>query len=69
MVKPCHNCLDRKLYCHVSCEKYKEFRNEMDEINKKKDQERAVVGAAIAGYRNRGANYKKEHMKGRYRRT
>ncbi len=41
----------------------------MDEINKKKDQERAVVGAAIAGYRNRGANYKKEHMKGRYRRT
>lgn len=31
---PCKDCPDRKLKCHGSCERYKEYREYLDNINK-----------------------------------
>lgn len=35
MTKYCLNCSDRKLYCHVKCEKYSMMKQEREQINKK----------------------------------
>ena len=34
MKSPCLNCEERKLKCHATCEKYKEFTDEGDAIRK-----------------------------------
>ena len=35
MIKaPCKGCEDRVLYCHATCEKYLEYRERVDELNK-----------------------------------
>ena len=34
MKSPCLNCEERKLKCHTTCEKYKEFTDEGDAIKK-----------------------------------
>lgn len=34
---PCKNCGDRFIGCHGKCEKYKAWRAEYDEINKKRN--------------------------------
>lgn len=31
---PCKDCADRKINCHSTCEKYKEFRAYKDSLNK-----------------------------------
>lgn len=36
---PCMNCQDRVLGCHSKCEKYKIFRAELDEINRKRRED------------------------------
>lgn len=33
---PCMECKDRKIYCHDRCDRYKNFCNEKDKINKAK---------------------------------
>lgn len=30
----CYGCKKRKLYCHLSCESYLEYRKKLDEINR-----------------------------------
>ncbi len=32
---PCRDCGDRKVGCHGTCEKYKEWKVQNDELNKK----------------------------------
>lgn len=32
---PCHNCSDRHEGCHSDCSKYKEYKNQMDQLHKK----------------------------------
>lgn len=36
---PCMNCQDRVLGCHSQCERYKGFRAELDEINRKRRED------------------------------
>lgn len=31
---PCLNCEDRQIGCHAVCEKYIQFRKELDEVNR-----------------------------------
>lgn len=33
---PCYKCFDRVLNCHADCEKYKNYREELDKLNKDK---------------------------------
>lgn len=30
---PCRNCADRNISCHSSCEKYVDFRKQLDDFN------------------------------------
>ena len=30
MTAPCQNCIDRRLGCHAGCEKYRDYRDQMD---------------------------------------
>lgn len=32
----CYNCQDRCVGCHANCEKYKQFKMEREELNKRK---------------------------------
>lgn len=40
MICPCKDCQDRKIGCHSSCIKYKEFHEEREEIREVKALER-----------------------------
>lgn len=33
---PCRECDDRQVGCHINCEKYKEFKDELEKISKAK---------------------------------
>lgn len=36
MNAPCYNCDERYIGCHDSCEKYREYKSKVGEINQKK---------------------------------
>ena len=36
---PCKNCEQRQLECHAHCKNYKEYREEIDYMNRKKQEE------------------------------
>lgn len=38
----CKNCNDRKLGCHATCEKYKEYKTKTDEMNRKIRNEKVL---------------------------
>ena len=38
----CYNCNKRALGCHSVCADYKEYREEIDKINAKKDEYRLI---------------------------
>jgi hypothetical protein len=44
---PCKNCPNRKVGCHSTCQKYLDFRKEVDKINKikfaEKEQRRLIA--------------------------
>lgn len=42
LVNSCRDCADRKVGCHSTCEKYKQFRAKLDEINEKRHKENDV---------------------------
>lgn len=42
---PCHkHCPDRAVGCHISCERYKEYRNYLDEKNEQIRKENILIG-------------------------
>ena len=43
MICPCKDCQDRKIGCHSSCIKYKEFHEEREEIREVKALEREFL--------------------------
>lgn len=43
MKAPCYNCPDRKLRCHLTCQKYIEYAEERAEIRKKRLEESNFV--------------------------
>jgi len=40
---PCKDCKDRKMFCHGSCGRYKEFRKELDRIAEEKKRKDAAT--------------------------
>jgi hypothetical protein len=40
---PCKDCPDRHEKCHSACEKYLEYRKQIDEINKKRAQAQEAI--------------------------
>ena len=50
---PCKDCLNRFVGCHADCEKYKEFRAEMDRANeliKKNKMDNNQFSESVYGY-------------------
>ena len=43
---PCHNCENRKIGCHGSCDKYKEYRQKYDALNEKEKKDKMVTHGA-----------------------
>ena len=46
----CKGCLDRKMGCHGSCEKYKKERAEHDKRLAQRESERSVINYQIETY-------------------
>lgn len=44
----CYNCQNRHIGCHSDCEDYKQFRAELDEINKQKEKDKALNSSLYA---------------------
>ena len=38
---PCRDCPDRKLHCHSSCERYKQYKDTLEDYKAKKATENA----------------------------
>ena len=53
MKQPCYNCPDREMGCHGRCERYKEYRAEVDAIKAKKKAESDIVDAIQEAKRRR----------------
>ena len=51
MNQPCYNCPDREMGCHGRCERYAEYRAQMDEVGRKRDMERSAKEAVDDGVR------------------
>lgn len=64
-VSCCHNCPDRILHCHSTCEKYKaekeEYLKEKADFKKKYNMEREITHAMVENKRRvrKAANVKK----------
>lgn len=43
MKAPCKGCADRHQLCHSHCEKYAEFRREIDKQKKQQDMDRKSI--------------------------
>lgn len=41
---PCKGCNEREVGCHMSCEKYSEYKGAWDDIRKKRDMDRRING-------------------------
>ena len=39
MIAPCKDCPDRYLNCHDQCEKYKEYKEELDRVREIRNKE------------------------------
>lgn len=52
----CYNCQERELLCHSKCEKYKQYRQMLDKIIKKKSEENNYIGHVV-GARQRFGNW------------
>ena len=37
-ISPCKGCSDRYTACHDKCEKYKEWKSRLDEVNKRRKE-------------------------------
>lgn len=49
MIEPsCKDCKERYVGCHSHCEKYLEFRKQLDEYNQKEKEEKKLYGDVIA---------------------
>lgn len=53
MKQPCYNCPDREMGCHGRCERYKEYKVEMEIVKRKRQEESAVVDAVMEAKRRR----------------
>ena len=62
MSNNCMNCADRCVGCHSTCEIYKAFRAERDELNSKKNKNRVISLYHVEKY---SENYEKFHKKKR----
>lgn len=46
MKPPCKDCPDRKVGCHSTCQRYLDFRKEVDRVNKikfKEEEQRRLI--------------------------
>lgn len=63
---PCHNCSDRVAGCHATCEKYKEFQRELQEMKDKERGEKDFIGYAVqSNLRKRDKYLKRKHSRKR----
>lgn len=49
MTAPCKNCTDRQMGCHGQCERYKAYREVMDEAGRKRYAAGEAEGLEIEG--------------------
>ena len=49
MTAPCKNCTDRQMGCHGKCERYKAYREVMDEAARKRYAAGEAEGLEIEG--------------------
>ena len=51
ILSPCKDCSDRVVGCHSSCDKYKQYRSELDEFKAKRaaDKDERAFASDIKG--------------------
>lgn len=59
----CYNCQNRHMGCHSDCEDYKQFRAELDEINKQKEKDRAL-NSSLRAVKEYAVAHSKKRRKG-----
>jgi len=60
MKTPCLDCVDRQIYCHVTCKKYKLYKQSREEIKGFKRRINDIEGYSIDNIR-KIAEYNRKH--------
>lgn len=61
---PCKNCSDRVVGCHDTCDKYKQFKQEVTQYREAKEKQR--IGETLDINRSiRTREYKRKHIRAR----
>lgn len=61
IVSPCKDCPERFIGCHSSCERYKQYRSELDEFKAKRaaDKDERAFASEIKGAVKRLRDHKR----------
>ena len=61
IASPCKDCPERFIGCHSSCEKYRQYRSELDEIKAKRaaDKDERAFASEIKGAVKRLRDHKR----------
>ncbi len=65
MIAPCKGCTSRHMACHDQCERYKEYRKYLDEINERRKAYNEVNADAEAVYQTARDRWMREHNRRR----
>ena len=52
--KCCRGCTDRRPGCHSRCDKYKEARKKLDELNARMRKEKLTIAEGVNTHKQRG---------------
>ena len=71
MKSDCHNCPDRTVKCHATCERYKAFCERNEAIKAARREDYSTIGVLVTGYikRAKAVRTKTHKMVWRYRGT
>ena len=58
---PCLNCIDREIGCHSRCDRYKQFRNEIDDEKQVVRDCKAQHNAHMAFLKQQRERHRKQH--------
>lgn len=62
MKNPCKDCPDRNSECHCQCDRYIEFKNQLEETKKKKEEQNRINNICSSLVDNRMKSLKKKQV-------
>ena len=63
MKNPCKDCTERNIECHCGCDRYKEYKRQLQEVKNKKWEQNKINSTCYTLVDNRFRSLKKKQVK------